>query len=386
MLKTKKVRVLGVGVAVALAATLSACGSSGTAAKSTSGTSAPSSSTSSSGTSGTTSGTSGSTTAKVDFGAACSAVPASGAGSFSGMTKAPVATAASHNPVLSTLVSAVEKAGLADTLNNAKAITVFAPDNSAFAAVPKSTLDALLANKAELTKVLEYHVVAGRIAPSALAGSHTTLEGSKLTVTGSGTSFTVNGDSQVVCGNVQTANATVYIVNHVLTPPTASASTTAKVDFGAACSVVPASGAGSFSGMTKAPVATAASHNPVLSTLVSAVEKAGLADTLNNAKAITVFAPDNSAFAAVPKSTLDALLANKAELTKVLEYHVVAGRIAPSALAGSHTTLEGSKLTVTGSGTSFTVNGDSQVVCGNVQTANATVYIVNHVLTPPAAQ
>ncbi len=384
MFKTKKARVLAAGTAVALAATLSACGSSGSgsAAKSTSGNP---SSTASSGTSGATSGTSGSTTAKVDFGAACSAVPSSGAGSFAGMTKAAVATAASHNPVLSTLVTAVEKAGLVDTLNNAKAITVFAPDNAAFSAVPKATLDSLLANKAELTKVLEYHVVAGRIAPSALAGTHKTLEGSNLTVTGSGTSFTVNGDSEVVCGNVQTANATVYIVDHVLTPPASSGSTTAKVDFGTACSAVPSSGAGSFAGMTKAAVATAASHNPVLSTLVTAVEKAGLVDTLNNAKAITVFAPDNPAFAAVPKATLDSLLANKAELTKLLEYHVVAGRIAPSALAGTHKTLEGSDLTVTGSGTSFTVNGDSEVVCGNVQTANATVYIVDHVLTPPAS-
>lgn len=155
----------------------------------------------------------------TDFGAACAAVPKSGAGSFGGMTSAPVATAASNNPVLSTLVKAVKAAGLVDTLNNAKALTVFAPDNAAFAKLPKATLSSVLANKMELTKLLEYHVVAGRLSPSQLAGKHTTIEGAKLSIAGSGTTFNVNGTSQVVCGDVQTANATVYIVNTVLMPP-----------------------------------------------------------------------------------------------------------------------------------------------------------------------
>jgi uncharacterized surface protein with fasciclin (FAS1) repeats len=157
--------------------------------------------------------------AMTDFGPGCSAVPKSGAGSFSGMTSAPVATAASHNPVLSTLVTAVEKAGLADTLNNAKGLTVFAPDNAAFAKIPAKTLDGILANKMELTKLLEYHVVSGRLSPSQLAGVHTTIEGGKLSVAGSGSTFDVNGTSTVVCGNVKTANATVYILNSVLSLP-----------------------------------------------------------------------------------------------------------------------------------------------------------------------
>jgi uncharacterized surface protein with fasciclin (FAS1) repeats len=155
-----------------------------------------------------------------DFGPACSAVPRSGAGSFAGMTAAPVATAASSNPVLSTLVTAVKKAGLVDTLDNAQAITVFAPDNAAFAKIPNKTLSSLLANKTALTKVLEYHVVAGRLSPAQLPGVHKTIEGGTLSVAGKGTTFNVNGTSQVVCGNVQTANATVYIIGRVLSLPT----------------------------------------------------------------------------------------------------------------------------------------------------------------------
>lgn len=153
------------------------------------------------------------------FGAGCAAVPKDGPGSFTGMAVDPVATAASNNPALSTLVTAVRKAGLVDTLNSAQGITVFAPVNDAFAALPKATLDKALGDpKGLLTTVLTYHVVAGQLSPDQLAGSHKTLQGGTITVTGSGTDFTVNGDAKVVCGNVPTGNATVYLVDHVLLP------------------------------------------------------------------------------------------------------------------------------------------------------------------------
>ncbi len=163
--------------------------------------------------------------------------------------------------------------------------------------------------------------------------------------------------------------------------PTTTPSMTAQ--FGPACASVPSTGAGSFEGMAKDPVATAASNNPALSTLVTAVKKAGLVDTLNNAKDITVFAPTNDAFGKLPKKDLDAVLADKAMLTKVLTNHVVAGRLSPDMLAGVHETLAKTKITAAGSGENFTV-GTAKVVCGNVQTANATVYIIDSVLLPKA--
>ncbi|MFJ1899473.1 MULTISPECIES: fasciclin domain-containing protein [unclassified Streptomyces] len=154
------------------------------------------------------------------FGPGCASVPKSGSGSFDGMAKDPVATAASNNPALSTLVTAVKKAGLVDTLNNAQNITVFAPTNDAFAKIPKADLDKLLADKAELTKVLTYHVVGEKLAPKQLdKGSFDTLEKGKLMTSGSNMEYTVNDSSKVVCGNVPTANATVYIVDSVLMPP-----------------------------------------------------------------------------------------------------------------------------------------------------------------------
>ena len=106
------------------------------------------------------------------FGVACSAVPAAGKGSFDGMSSDPVATAASNNPVLSTLVTAVKAAGLVDTLNTAEDITVFTPTNDAFKAVPPATLKKALGDpKGLLTDVLTAHVVAGRLSPDQLAGN-----------------------------------------------------------------------------------------------------------------------------------------------------------------------------------------------------------------------
>lgn len=168
-----------------------------------------------------------------------------------------------------------------------------------------------------------------------------------------------------------------------MTPASPATGMAADAPFGPGCAAVPATGAGSFAGMATDPVATAASHNPVLSTLVTAVGAAGLVDTLNTAEDITVFAPADSAFAALDKATLAKAMADpKGLLTTVLTYHVVAGRITPDMLAGTHKTLQGGTIEVTGSGDAFMVNGTANVVCGNVQTANATVYIIDGVLLP----
>ncbi len=153
------------------------------------------------------------------FGAGCAAVPADGAGSFNGMATAPVASAASANPLLSTLVTAVGEAGLVDTLNSAEALTVFAPTNDAFAKLPPKTLKAVLADKELLTKILTHHVVAGQLSPEQLAGKQETLAGDMLNVKGSGAEFKVVPDNaSIICGNVPTANATVYIIDTVLMP------------------------------------------------------------------------------------------------------------------------------------------------------------------------
>jgi len=221
-----------VAFVAALPISLAACGSNstGTAApaapaapatsSSSSSSSAPSSSAPSTTTPMTTStSAAGGAAMGKPFGAGCASVPTEGSGSFQGMATDPVATAASHNPLLKTLVAAVGAAGLGDTLNSAPAITVFAPVDSAFAKIPKADPDKVLADKPTLTKILTGHVIAGKLAPDKLAGDHKTLAGNTVTVAGSGEAFTVGKDkANVICGNVQTANATVYIIDSVLMP------------------------------------------------------------------------------------------------------------------------------------------------------------------------
>src|SRR4029450_2294781 len=156
--------------------------------------------------------------------------------------------------------------------------------------------------------------------------------------------------------------------------------------FGAACSTVPASGPGALHAVAQDPVATAASNTPELSTLVTAVKQADLAGTLNSAQGITVFAPTNDAFAAVPKPTLDKALGDpKGLLTPVLPSPVVPGQLTPDQLAGSHKTLQGDTIQVSGSGQDFTVNGASRVGGGTPKTANATVYLIDQVLLPKSS-
>jgi len=206
-----------------LAVTLSACGSSDSGSTDSSASSDTSSSAADSAAEESTSSTNAMTSSDEPFGAGCTAVPADGEGSFTGMTDDPVATAASNNPVLSTLVQAVTQANLVDALNSAQDVTVIAPANPAFEAVPADQLQAVLADNAQLTAILTHHVIEGRLAPEELAGTHTTLNGDEITIEGSGEAFTVaqtvtGTPASVICGNVQTANATVYIVDQVLAP------------------------------------------------------------------------------------------------------------------------------------------------------------------------
>lgn len=154
------------------------------------------------------------------YGPACGEVPTSGDGSVEGMATAPVASAASANPLLSTLVAAVTEADLVEPLNSAPELTVFAPANTAFEAFTKKQLNGLLADKEALTQVLTHHVVPQAIAPDQLSGEFETLNGDTVSINGNGETATIGDDekAQVLCGGVVTANATVYIIDTVMMP------------------------------------------------------------------------------------------------------------------------------------------------------------------------
>jgi uncharacterized surface protein with fasciclin (FAS1) repeats len=147
-------------------------------------------------------------------------------------------------------------------------------------------------------------------------------------------------------------------------------------------------GAGSVAGMAADPVAKAASNNPILTQLTAAVSgglnpDVNLVDTLNGDE-FTVFAPVDDAFADLDAATVETLKTDKDMLSSILTYHVVPGQMLPADLEGTtQTSVQGGDVEITGSGDELMVNG-AKVICGGVKTANATVYLIDTVLTPPA--
>jgi uncharacterized surface protein with fasciclin (FAS1) repeats len=148
-------------------------------------------------------------------------VPTS-AGSMADTAQQPLTVAASHNTQLSTLSAAISgklnpAVNLVDTLNGGQ-FTVFAPVDNAFSRLPRDTVDALRTDAARLTNLLTYHVVPGQLSPDNINGAHKTLQGGDLSITGPLDHIWVN-DALVLCGGIRSANATIYLIDTVLTPP-----------------------------------------------------------------------------------------------------------------------------------------------------------------------
>ncbi|SEH85376.1 Uncaracterized surface protein containing fasciclin (FAS1) repeats [Mycolicibacterium rutilum] len=145
----------------------------------------------------------------------------SGPGSVAGMAMDPVTVAASNNPMLTTLTSALSgklnpNVNLVETLDSGE-FTVFAPTDAAFAKIDPATIEQLKTDSALLTNILTYHVVPGQADPAQVVGTHKTVQGADVNVTGGGEAIKVD-DANVVCGGVRTANATVYLIDTVLMP------------------------------------------------------------------------------------------------------------------------------------------------------------------------
>ena len=242
------------------------------------------------------------------------------------------------------------------------------------------------------------------------AGSVETADGAVLEITQEGDVISINGgEATVVCGGIPVANGYLYIIDSVLQPPSSdvgadgstsgpsssgpdvtAVATPGEGPQGPLCATLPTEGEGSIAGMADDPAATAATNNPELSTLVAAIEAAGLGDTLNGEGPFTIFAPSNEAFAAIPQADLDAVLADTEQLTSILTYHVVEGEslsAADLAAAGTATTVQGGELTfaVEPDGTLSINDGAANVACSNIVVGNGTVHIIDQVLVPPAA-
>ncbi len=279
---------------------------------------------------------------------------------------------------VTTVVAAVQAAGLVDTLKGAGPFTVFAPTNMAFEKLPAGTVTTLLKaeNKAQLAGILTYHVVAGRYTSADLTNGLVlkTVEGKTLKFTrDSNGKLWINGKAMVETADVISRNGVTHVIDTVLMP-TDAPYTEAGVEVG-----------GSLMVASKDIVDNALSASNV-TTVVAAVKAAGLVDTLKGAGPFTVFAPDNAAFAKLPAGTVDTLVmpANKAQLTSILTYHVVAGRYTTAELYDGQklTTVEGKQLTVKKTGAQVWINGAAMITTPNVISRNGVTHVIDTVLMP----
>jgi transforming growth factor-beta-induced protein len=279
---------------------------------------------------------------------------------------------------VTTVVAAVKAAGLVDTLKSKGPFTVFAPDNAAFAKLPAGTVDTLIKpeNKATLTDILTYHVVAGKYLMSDLTDGLVlkTVEGKTLLFTRVDGKLYINGVAMIETGDVISSNGVTHVIDTVLSSKDATYADTG-VQVGGALMVA-----------SKDIVDNALNAKNV-TTVVAAVKAAGLVDTLKSKGPFTVFAPDNAAFAKLPAGTVDTLLMTKnlSTLKDILTYHVVAGAYTTADLMNGQvlTTVEGKTLTIKKVNGVISINGSVMIETPNVISSNGVTHVIDTVLMPP---
>ena len=274
-----------------------------------------------------------------------------------------IAEIAAGDPNFSTLVAALDAAGLVDTLAGEGQFTVFAPTNDAFAALPEGTVDALLADPSgDLTQILLYHVVDGvaRAADVVNMTEATTLNGAPIAIAVVDGAVKLNDSVNVVTTDIEASNGVIHVIDGVLLPPAAEPT---------------------------ASIAEIAAGDPNFSTLVAALDAAGLVDTLAGEGQFTVFAPTNDAFAALPDGTVDALLVDPSGyLTQLLLYHVLGMRVEAADVVNltSAETLQGSDISIAVVDGNVILNDTVRVTATDIMASNGIIHVIDGVLIPSA--
>lgn len=259
-----------------------------------------------------------------------------------------------------TLLTAATAAGLVDSLTGGVPFTVFAPSDAAFAKLDSATVDYLLnpQNVAELAAIIKYHIVEGRVFSTQLGPildtPILTLSGGVLTISAEG-GANVNG-AAISMTDIQASNGVIHVIDDVILP--------------------------------NATITETAVASPDLSTLVAALQAADLAGALGTEGPFTVFAPVNSAFAALPEGTLDSLLGNIPALVDILELHVIAGAAVysnnvPDGLTG---TLGGEQIALSTADGKVMINETIEVIAADIPASNGVIHLINGVITSAGAQ
>ncbi len=327
---------------------------------------------------------------------------------------------AMNSPIHTTLVAAVQAAGLAETLQGEGPFTVFAPTDDAFAALPEGTVDALLLpeNLETLQQVLTCHVVAANAMSDAIGGmiaddggAHPveTLGGCTLTAEMDGDEITLTDErgqvATVTTADVRQSNGVIHVIDTVLLPAEedfqlASDTASGEMDRGSDMSgETMASDNPTVGGapmMADMNIIENAVNSPIHTTLVAAVQQANLVETLQGEGPFTVFAPTDEAFAALPDGTVETLMMdeNREQLAGILTAHVVPGNLTTQALRdefGSDgfahlTTVSGDALSVgerDGQLYAFDESGNNYLIStGDVMQSNGVIHVVDGVLLP----
>ncbi|MFG0336228.1 MAG: fasciclin domain-containing protein [Maioricimonas sp. JB049] len=257
-----------------------------------------------------------------------------------------------------TLATALKSAGLVDALKKEGPFTVFAPTDEAFDKLPEGTVENLLKpeNRDQLTAILTYHVVPGKVMAEQVVGLNgaISLNGQRIDIKAADDKVQVDG-AQVVKTDIACSNGVIHVIDRVILPATED-------------------------------IPTTASNASQFNTLLTAVNAAGLAGVLSGEGPFTVFAPTDDAFARLPEGTVESLLEpqNRDQLTAILKYHVVSGRIySEQALdAGKAKTLQGTRLRIR------VVDGKAKVnkaglVATDIDASNGVIHVIDTVLLPP---
>ena len=255
-------------------------------------------------------------------------------------------------------MAAVQAAGLVDALKGEGPLTVFAPTDDAFAALPEGTVEALLADIPALTDILLYHVAEGKVMAADVVALNNamTLQGQYVDIAVEDGKVMID-NAQVIITDIEASNGVIHVIDAVILPESRDIVDIAVED-------------GRFT------------------TLVAAVQAAGLVDTLKSEGPFTVFAPTDEAFAALPAGTVEGLLADIPALTNVLLYHVVPGKVMAADVVGldgqsAGTALEGQSIDIKLDMSNVYLNEDVKVIITDIETSNGVIHVIDAVLLPP---
>ena len=274
-----------------------------------------------------------------------------------------------------TLVAAVQATGLVDTLNSEGPFTVFAPTDDAFAKLPDGTVEALLADIPALTDILLYHVVSGEVMAADVVGldgqsAETALAGKSVAIKVNADKVILNDNVNVIITDIKASNGVIHVIDTVLLPPSDEAMSDDAM-------------------AEKMDIVDTAVADGRFTTLVAAVQAAGLVDTLKSEGPFTVFAPTDEAFAALPDGTIEALLADIPALTDILLYHVVSGKVMAADVVGldgqsAETALAGKSISIKVDGDKVILNDSVNVIITDIETSNGVIHVIDAVLLPPS--